>query len=233
MNESFRTALLFKSVPLRSCYKRTCTTRGLDQGVSTVLQVPEIDHIASLQDEAQKQQKILQSSQLFKSMPQLPAPYFVEAISKFRDELARLEALHQGLASLCAGKSPAAQNNAMSLAALPDVLRSLHELFLHAAARLSRLLEAEERMREAHLQSQVSRGILFDPFAEADARAEMEAAEREKLPVMKPMKPSPAPAGLAPQAAPAQGGQITGLASTAQLALPAPASSSSVFGGTL
>ena len=188
-----------------------------------------------VQDEAQKQQKILQNAQLFKSMPPLPAPYLAQAVSGFSKELARLEALHQGLATLCAGEGRVSHHGTVSLAALPDVLRSLHELFLHAAARLSRVLAAAERMREAHLQAQAARGILFDPFAEADMQAELDKTEHRQLPVIKPVKPSPATAGVPTAAAPAPAaaGHIGGFASTSQLGLPAPASSaSSIFGGT-
>lgn len=185
-----------------------------------------------VQDEAQKQQKILQNAQLFKSMPSLPAPYLAQAVEGFGKELARLEALHQGLATLCTGEGRVSHHGTISLAALPDVLRSLHELFLHAAARLSQILAAAERIREAHLQAQAARGVLFDPFAEADAQAEAEKAERNQLPVIEPVKPSPATAGMAMPAAPAPVGQIGGFASTPQLGLPAPASSAtSIFGG--
>ena len=154
-------------------------------------------------------------------------------MSGFSKELARLQALHQGLATLCMGGTRAANPSSMSLASLPDVLRSLHEVFLHAAARLSQILAAAQRMREAHMQAQAARGILFDPFAEADAQAEMDKAAQTQLPVIKPVKPSPAATGMAMPAAPAALGQTGGFGSASQLGLPAPASSaSSIFGGT-
>lgn len=177
-----------------------------------------------MQDEAQKQAKIMENSHLFKSMPPLPAPYLGEAVEGFTVEVQRLQDMHRDLATLVPSSSLRGHaGGSAGMSTLPDVMSSLHEFFVHVAARVARVRAAADRMREAHLQTQAAQGNFFDPFAQADAEEEMEAEERRRAPEIRPVKAIPgvqAPAAPAPVAA----------APSTQLALAAPASSSSLLG---
>lgn len=156
-------------------------------------------------------------------MPPLPAPYLGEAVQGFTEEVQRLQEMHRDLAALVPSNGHRAKGAADGLASLPDVLSSLHEYFVHVAARVARVRAAADRMREAHLQTQAAQGNFFDPFAEADAEEKLEAEERRRAPEIQPVKPlSAAKAPAAAPSAPA--------APTSQLALAAPASSGSLLG---
>lgn len=178
-----------------------------------------------MQDEAQKQAKIMENSHLFKAMPPLPASYLGDAVEGFTVEVQRLQDMHRDLATLVPSSSSVraqAGGNA-GMSTLPDVMSSLHEFFVHVAARVARVRAAADRMREAHLQTQAAQGNFFDPFAQADAEEALEAEERRRAPEIRPVKATPggqAPAAPAPAAA----------APNMQLALAAPASSSSLLG---
>lgn len=177
-----------------------------------------------MQDEAQKQAKIMEHSHLFKSMPPLPAPFLSVAVGGFTVELQRLQEMHRDLAALIPSNGLHSQGGDKgSMSALPDVLSSLHEFFVHVAARVARVMNAADRMREAHLQTQAAQGNFFDPFAQADAEEDLEAEERRRAPEIQPVKAmagvqTPTVAAAAP------------VAPNTQLALTAPASSSSLLG---
>lgn len=180
-----------------------------------------------MQDESQKQAKMMEHAHLFKSMPPLPAPYLGEAVHGFMVEVQRLEDMHAELAAILPASTLRSRERGQAgISTLPDVLCSLHEYFVHVAARVSRIRAAADRMRQAHLQTQAAQGNFFDPFAEADANEAMEAEERRRAPEIQPMKPqSRSQAAASPQAAAAAPGT--------QLALTSGASSSSLLGAAL
>eukprot|EP00892_Ulva_mutabilis_P000415 jgi/Ulvmu1/10374/UM061_0057.1 len=185
--------------------------------------------IERTKDEPQKQAKMMEHAHLFKSMPPLPAPFLGEAVHGFMVEAQRLRDMHAELAAIVpAGTLRARERTPAGISTLPDVLRSLHEYFVHVAARVSRVRSAMERMREAYLATQAAQGDFFDPFAEAGANEAMEAEARKRAPELQPAKPqarlqAAAAAAAAPQAGPTAPGT--------QLALTAAASSSSLLGG--
>jgi hypothetical protein len=122
-----------------------------------------------VQGQQQVQQLAAAHADVLSHTAACPSPFLEHAIAAFDRELPTLRATANELAAL-APASPAAPRAHATLAALPAVLRTLHEYFITVAAGVARLRDAVSAVRRAHLAERAAAGDYYDPFADAERR---------------------------------------------------------------
>eukprot|EP00877_Chromochloris_zofingiensis_P003302 jgi/Chrzof1/12973/Cz07g14160.t1 len=165
------------------------------------------------------------------SMPVvLPSPFLEEAVAGFQAKVQEyrtcLSELEQVLASHGSHDTP----DINLVQTLPTILSSMHDYFIHVAAKLERVHNEVEKAKAAYLAQLRQQGIYSDPFERARRQEHMQQSQQQK-PVVIPLS-LPGQQGGATAGDAKAGSNAVVQASTAPAGFGAGATASTFGGGT-
>ena len=109
-----------------------------------------------MQGSAQQQQQLLAQHRELLSQPTTsPVPHLTHAVAGFAEQLAALHDARHELAAVAPPDRMAGSVAEAGPQAVLQVLRSMHEVLVHVAARVARLNATSQQMRQAHLRVRI------------------------------------------------------------------------------
>lgn len=131
----------------------------------------------------------------YSGLPKKPTPFLCQTVGRFEKYLVECRQWVEELEQLLLDADRNSMNSNYSLLqSLPNVMKNVHEFFVHVAAKVESIHQYIESMKTAYLADQRRRGEGNNPFLEADRRetARLDAAAKKVHPTLHlPALPQP------------------------------------------